>query len=344
MNQIPFLEGGNFTEIVKAVDFADTGELLDVLEDMIDHAPFASRITSQFISEAISRNSELEESLRNTLQKTPDDRDAALSRCIYAAYLGAKTNLPSIEAVSSVFASLTVECNELTHFDNQIDVFYCHSLLKELKCNKRECLFRLSTLPHDCVIDHIVKNQDPFNVSMIVLLCRFFGFLISLEKRLPEFKMKNEIVASIVINHFSELGAFPENLDAPNGIFGEERAVLRRLITGETLEYCLKVCNKYFLGLLLDTRFDDPQLPRISRKRFEETKFSGTADFLKAFIELTSPSVSHFLSYLEFYKDRFKLSEEEKRLFVDLLKDFHKQNPAYLDIVLGKLQKFGLAC
>ncbi|ELA41200.1 uncharacterized protein VICG_01799 [Vittaforma corneae ATCC 50505] len=340
MKHILCLARENFNEVVEKTDFHDTKGLISILRDMIDHAPFASSIMSRFIVECINRNPSLESRIRDVLKESTADRDAAFSRCIYATYLGAKTNIPDIEPVSSIFSSLALESHEINNFENRLENFYCHSIIRELRCNDRECLLRLSELPHECVIDYAVKDQNMFNTSLIIQMCRFYGFLESLEKRLPEFKMKNEIIASIFMNYFSDSNIYSSRGKEPSDALDNEAGILRKLMTGNTLDYCLKVCNKYYLGLLLGRKFQDFQLPQISHSQFCKMKFSNVKEFLDAFLKLTSPSVSHFFSYLEYYKDKFRLKEDDKKLFVELLREFHKDNPVYLEIVLRKLSKF----
>lgn len=342
MRHVLCLARENFNEAVEKTDFYDTEGLSSVLRDMIDHAPFASKIMSLFIVECINRNPSLERKIRGVLEENTADKDVALSRCIYAACLGAKTNIPEVEPVRSVFPFLVLEAQDISRLGNRIEDFYCYSIIKELKCNRRECLLRLSGLSHECVIRHIIKDQSPFNISLVIQMCRFYGFLESLEKKLPEFKMKKEIVASIFTNHFSDSSVYSNSGVGASYAFNSEVNTLRRLVTGDTLDYCLKVCNKYYLGLLLGRKFHDPQLPHISHSQFCEMKFGSSKEFLDAFLRLTSPSVSHFFSYLEYYKDKFRLSENDKKLFAELLKTFHKDNPAYLEIVLGKLIKFSI--
>lgn len=338
MEDIPILAKENFNEILDRIDFQDTKRLFPVLKDMVDYAPFASRITSEFISEAIYYNHSIEDMIRKILLETSPDGDVMLSRCIYATYLGGKTNIPSIDPVSDVFSSLTLKSSEIEKFGS-IENFYCHSIIKQLRCCKRECVLRLCSLPYECTIEHILKNQSLENISIIVQMSRFDGFLEALEKRISEFKMKKEIVALIFINCFSNpYIKLNEDADNDNG----DKAILKRLITGDTLLYCLNVCNRTQLGNLLGIKFEEPELPCISSAEFSSRKFDDITDFLRAFVELTSPSVTHFLSYLEFYKDRFRLNKDNEKFFVDLLKTFHKNNAAYLQIVLEKLQKFGI--
>jgi len=328
MDQIPFLARENFNETLGRTDLQNIEDLMPVLKDMIDYAPFASRITAQFVSEAIHENPKIEARITSILQEVSTDLNVMLSRCIFAAQLGARTNIPGIDPVSTLLSSLTLESAEIVKFE-RVENFYCHSIVQELRCNKRECLIRLSSLPYDCVLDYFLKHQTPYNISLVAHMCRLRGFLASLERRIDEFEMKAEIVALAFTNYFGR------------GSSNDERAILRRLITGETLAYCLKVCNREELGLVLGSSFEEPRLVHITASEFKAKTFNTTDEFLKAFVELTSPSVTHFFSYFEYYKDRFRLlSGDDKRLLLEQLREFHGDSSAYVDIVVDNLTRF----
>lgn len=337
---LQFLDSLNVDEFLDQLSKTGYNETIQILKDIIDHAPFISAVASKLIEGSIGMKETIRPDIEKILQEKTDDSDVNLSRCIYATYLGAKTTLSDkIKTTSSLFGNLTVECSEIENFENRIEDFYCHSILKELSFNKKECFAKLNTLPFNTIVNTISKNQSIFNISILIQMCRFYGFLEALEPKIDSFKMKNEIISSIFINFFSEDSVYSTSCSKE---VEKEKEILKRLISNETLDYCLKVANKKYLGLLLGTKYENVSLPSISQIEFEEMKFETKQEFFDAFLKLTSPSVSHFFSYLEFYKSKFKLSEQEKEMFVDQLKDFHKEDSEYLDIVLDKLLKFRL--
>lgn len=340
MINLQFLDALNVDEFVDQISRINYNETIEILKNIIDHAPFISPIAYKLIQESVYMKENIKPDIENILKEKTDDADVNLSRCIYATYLGAKTNLSDkIKRDSSFFEDVTIECLEIAKFENKIENFYCHSILKELRFSKKECFAKLKTLPFDTIIDVISKDQSIFNISILILMCRFYGFLELLEPKISLFKMKNQIIASIFINFFSDDSVYSTSCskEAEN-----EKEILKRLLTHETLDYCLKVVNKKYLGLLLGITYSGVSLPSITQSEFEEMKFETKAQFFSAFLKLTSPSVSHFFSYLEFYKNQFKLDENEKEIFLNQLKEFHKENKEYLEIVLDKLNRFGL--
>lgn len=333
MEYVPFLTERNFEEIMHKIDFLDTENLSFVLKDMIDYAPFASKITSEFIVEALKNNTKLENIIKNILQEKSDSAEINTSRCIYATYLGAKTSINEIQPVSDCFKGLSIVCEEMKC---SVEYFCISSVIKMLSFNINECLLRLKRYPFDHVIDVLVNNQNTINESLTIQMCRFYGFLEALEKRIDEFTKKDVIIACIFMNFFSDKDPYSQN----SKHLDTEKIVLRRIITGNTLDYCLLVCNKEKLGALLETRFPEPNLPHLLHSQFKEMAFASKKEFLEAFLKLTSPSISHFLSYLEFYKNEFKLTSSEQVEFGDLLRNFHKDNKGYYLIALQKLTEF----
>ncbi|KAM0680609.1 hypothetical protein GINT2_001297 [Glugoides intestinalis] len=336
MENIPFLNKLNFEETISRTDFQDTGRLIPVIKDMIDYAPFASDITCKFILEALKINKNLKSIIKELLEEKADDADINISRCIYATYFGAKTNINEIRPISEYFNGLTVICEEFEGKECSVEHFCINTVIKMLSFNIKECLLRLKEYPFDQVIDVLIKKQNSFNESLVIYMCRFYGFLETLEKRIDEFPRKDVIIACIFINFFSDNDTYLKS----NKHIDTEKNLLHRLITGSTLDYCLLVCNREKLGLLLERNFPEPKLPHILHSQFKEASFESKKDFFESFLKLTSPSISHFLSYLEFYKNEFKLTAPEQAEFKEILCDFHKENLRYSSIALQKLKEF----
>lgn len=110
----------------------------------------------------------------------------------------------------------------------------------------------------------------------------------------------------------------------------------------DVINYCVDVVDRNNLGLLLEKNFKEPTLSYISHEDFKEMKFKTKLDFLKNFTLLTSPSVSHFLTYLEIYKNEFVLTKKQQKDFIMILNDFHVDNNGYLKIIMPKLECFGV--
>lgn len=334
MQEIPFLSSENFDHIFNKIDLNNTSEFISVISDLINHAPFASEITSDFISKCIYKNPTIQEDILKILSEKPENSEIATNKAIYGAYLGAKTQISIITPISSIFSNISLDSNKIDNF-NILQEYYCHSIISELHLCRKECILRLKAIPLDILLEYFVKNQTLINISFLIQMCNDFSFFQKFEKRHLEFKMKNEIIASI----FTTIYCIFEVFNNPDE-FEEDFSILRRIIVNDTYDYCLKACNTYYLGLLFNKRIDEPYFSKITLNDFNSMKFSSSSEFFDAFLKLTSPSVSHFFSYLQFFKDKFNLNENDKNLFIEKIKEFHSNNPAYLQIVLERVPKF----
>lgn len=338
MNDIPFLTESNFYEVCERINYSDKEPLLRTLRDMIDYAPFMSRIISRFMLVCIKNNPECESEIRERIGAPSENPEINLSRCIYGALMGAKTNLSRIQQVSQIFSDMIMECREMEKYQDKVENFFCVSVLKRLSFNKKECALRLSMLPPGCVVSTILRDQSLSNISLMVQACKYHELLPELEKQINGFERKNDIIAMVFINFFSSRSVYSDR--HRNDKIEKEKQILSRLIVGDTFKHCLKVGNREFLGMLLKKEFRDSETKKITYNEFRGMHFNTKRDFFCSFLALTSPSVSHFLSYLEIYKDRFVLSHEEQAMLVDMIREMHANNLGYADIVISKLLKF----
>lgn len=342
MEDLAFIRESNFDTIVTRIDFNSMDEINTIVSAFIDHAPFMSQIISRFLVECINCNEKFKESFERIITENSNDSYIKLSRCIYAAYLGAQTNIPEIKSISNVFNHIKISSEELKNHDNSLDDFYCFSILKEMKFSLRDCIDQLSFFPPNCIINNIIKDQSFFNLSVLIQMCRYLEFLEVLASKIDQIQKKKELIACIFLNYSNYHDKFRNNNSEESRNFDERKEIMNRLIQSDVLEYCLKVSNKQSLGNLLNQKFDEPVLRKISFLVFKELEpeFKSKSDFFDGFILLTSPSISHFLSYLEQFKNHFKLKDQEQIDFVLKLKTFHSNNTGYLDIAIEKLLKF----
>ena len=343
MENVPFINDSNFNEIVNRVNFNSFDAICSQIGDFIDHSPFMSKNISFFILECINYNRAFEDAFKIRIFEKSGNSDIDLSRCIYATYLGANTNICEIKAVSNIFSSQTLESEELKNYDNRIENFYCLSILREMCFDLRECVGKLLYLSPECVINAIIKDQSFFNLSVLVKMCKYLDFFEILASKINQITKKNEIIGSIFLNYFSDLNKIRNtNFKEASGQQEAKNEVMRSLLQGDSLDYCLKIANKQSLGILLNKKFEDQQLKKISLAVFNEVGMEAKtkSEFFDSFILLTSPSISHFLSYLEQFKKKFKLTKKEQIEFIAKLKTFHSQNTGYLEIAIEKLLAF----
>jgi hypothetical protein len=338
MESIHSLTIENFQEIVYRIDFTQVDQVFNTISMFIDNAPFMARVVSFLIEECCFKNKAFDELFRKHFESKSGIPDIDLSRCIYASYLGARTNISEISKVSNTFSSISITSDELKNYENNLEIFYSFAILKHLSFNKKICTEKLMILNPTNVIKAIIRDQSPFNISILIQTAQYLDFLEIIAKSIDQLTLKNEIIACIFINFFSSPAVYYQSG------YGErlENSIMKRLIKGDALEFCLKVADREMLGRLLNENFECPCSEKISIESFKEMNFKSKGEFFDAFLKLTSPSISHFLSYLEMFKQDFKLNETERAELLDSIKKFHSQNVGYLTIALGKLVEFGI--
>lgn len=338
MDLIILLKEHNIDGIFDRFDFRNTQKSIEFLSDLIKYAPFLSKSSSLLITEAISINPNLRAPISSLLTSRSDDASVELSKCIYAAYLGANTNIFEPCYPDGVFTDLSITCNEIEKYNGNVERFYVYSILSQLSLQKKECLMFLRNLPYDFTVDAIISDQSIQNISILIHMCKFYGFLEILEKKLSLFEKKNEIIGCIFCNYFSERDLYTRDVDSS---LSHEIQVMKKILSEpEVLEYCKKVANPEYLGLITGNITPVTEKPKMSYAEFSELKFKNKDQFFDAFLELSSPSVSHFFTYLEMYRDKFKLTKKEKENFINKIRNMHREDIAYIEIVENKLKEY----
>ncbi|EOB13425.1 hypothetical protein NBO_75g0001 [Nosema bombycis CQ1] len=127
--------------------------------------------------------------------------------------------------------------------------------------------------------------------------------------------------------------------------FGKDQDLIKikEFVDDLTLDVLSKFCNLENLIQFLPEFKEKIEIPLI--KPIPKEKFTiddNKEKFFRDFCLLGSPSVSHFLSYLEIYKKEFKLSEEDQRLFLEVFSRIFIKRKSFTGIILGKMVKFGI--
>lgn len=325
------LKQDDFDSITNLMLIVPKDNLLKVLEDVINFMPFLSKKLSDFFIYLVSKNPEYLNIISNIILNKSDLEEINFSKFTYAKSLGFKIEEKTEK--ESAFNNFIMENQDFPKFNNKIENLEIYFILKEFKFDKNICYTRLLEYSSESVIDVIYNDFNPFNFSILVNLCNNLNFLKEFVKNANKFKNKNEIISAIFINNYKEEDFLKKD---------EKTDLLKNLLQKDVLEYCLDVVNKKYLGLLLEKEFEKPYLDSISYEEFKEKIFKNKPEFLRNFVLLSSPSVTHFLTYLEIYKQEFVLTKKQQKDFVKFLTDFHVNNKGYLKIILSKLEKFGI--
>lgn len=329
-----FITKNSLEYLLKAHDYDDIQSTIKILKDFIEHAPFLSELISQFILACTEKNSIYEEEIVNLINEVETDKFIKISKFCYANNLGFKTNGNHFE---SPFNKYELECPEFEEFNNDFELFYCHSILKELSFNKAEICLNLKVRDKKKIIKSLFTSKESICKAVLVDLSKNTEFLIEVLHSINLCEEKFKILPLLFVSYLSNDMFYSDNSNN-----AEEIRELFRGFIAEKPDVFINNCGKKFLNKLMNSNLIEPKIETMKLEDFKTLKLDDKMEFLSKFIILASPSVSHFLSYLEMYKEHFVLNSTEKEQFVKMLNEFHISNPSYLSIIIPKLKKFNI--
>jgi hypothetical protein len=94
------------------------------------------------------------------------------------------------------------------------------------------------------------------------------------------------------------------------------------------------------IDLIKKEEFDNFILQKNSENIINEEDCAFKKDLYINFCKLGSPSISHFLTYLEIYKDHLRMNDEEQKIFIEIFNEMFGTRDSFKKIVLGKMLKF----
>lgn len=254
--------------------------------------------------------------------------------------------------------------------------FFCISILKNFKFSIKECVNELRSTAEDQIIissiiiySNITKDEDIVFLTSILLKIinlenyemvlkgfpfmnkNFRDFLITMIHE--NYLIKNVHKSNEHKNNMNEHKNSEHNMHKNNNEhksdrnfpFGKDQDLIKikEFVDDLTLDVLSKFCNLENLIQFLPEFKEKIEIFLI--KPIPKEKFviqDNREKFFRDFCLLGSPSVSHFLSYLEIYKKEFKLSEEDQRLFLEVFSRIFIRRKSFTGIILGKMVKFGI--
>jgi hypothetical protein len=362
MDEVIFLTEKEIDDYAYSYDFSDKSKALSTIKDLILYVPSMININKKFIAKAIEHDSSYKLDILQILRQTYNEDYINISLMIHHKFLKdilsdttdllipVEGPLKSINNVQIACIIKSIDQHKYEPKDNELDIFMCLSILKYFGFSKKECFLRLKDYKFITIIRTFNVLDDCYHICIILELCRIEGFFEVLAQSISSGTLKvkytKELVSYLFVGAYSER----DNCLSDYVFLQNERdkKLLSSLFTDEIIEYTKKVSNWRILSNFLnsykenDQKYDfkETRQPFIKASEIINCQFKDKVDFFNKFILVTSPSISHFLSYLEHFKEQFRLSQEEQAIFMDLFKKFHAENPAYLEIALSKLYKF----
>lgn len=328
-------------------DVPPTGDF-PTISDCIAFLPHKNEIISKYILD-VDKKENCKEKIKDIIKEHLESErvEVLLSTVLYAKRLGIDLAFEEIKITGSGFHGMTVQMSEVSKIkvleylerirqfilegDGQrtdVDVlvyFFCISIIKNFRFSVTECLRELRSLADDKVIltaiAFLSDSEEP-------------AYLLSLTLRLPEphhllhlpmdKRLRDLLIALLLTG--SPLPWSPR---------------LKEFIDDETVDVLVGLVPlDYLASYLPEYNLDTSPISSIRKEDFTISK--SKEKFFRDFCLLGSPSVSHFLSYLEIYKDHFILSEEDQRLFVDIFRGIFGSRRSFSRIILSKMVLFGI--
>lgn len=356
MDRLFFITPELVDRVVESIDLTKKNEIFPYLRTTINEIPVVAPTLSYFIVKCCRFDNSYKEFITEIFKEEPTDYIADISRSIYAVYLGAKVDDALVFPKYSVFDSVTHPSPDYSLIDSAIQkvypnradttllrfpVFVAHSIIQKMVYNKHECLYRLKKLTDFEIIVSMLIKCNMADISMAVFLSKNPKFLNILLDYIDLFDERPKILSLIFSSYYISSNELVEDVLSPfddSELFGK----FRSCFDDEVLEHSIRICNREALSEFLGRHVSKQRFTNIPSSEFITRNFKSKHEFWNAFIEAASPTPTHFLSYLEYFKDRFVLSEEEQVTFVKMLQAYHKDNPVYLDVVLNKMIKFNI--
>lgn len=229
---------------------------------------------------------------------------------------------------------------------NQFIYFFCISIVKNFKFSTVECVKELNELTVDDIIftSIIFLTDEEEHVYLFSLLLKLikpnnYHFVLSLFDLMDK-AFRDFFIAMAHENYLQKKITKDENwpFNKP-----EDLVKVKSYIDEETVDVLLRFISPSSLTKFIPEYKDKLEVPPIRCILKKDFLISSNKEkFFKDFCLLGSPSVSHFLSYLEIYKDYFRLNKDEQRLFLKVFYGTFVNRKSFNRIVLGKMALFGM--
>lgn len=228
---------------------------------------------------------------------------------------------------------------------------YAVHIIKNFGFSIQECLLQLSFVSDQMQLVNAIRavhNKDNvlYLSALVLELSRRQGFLAVLFDELPLFDVEfKDVLLSLLFEHFyepgEESGTYANNSYIPLRS-EEETRLFRGLMTEDTVRRMNRISNSSKVQKVVhgDIRSAETKTRTITKEEFEATDFEDKDVFFRNFCLLGSPSVSHFLTYLEMYKEHFLLDKEDQRRFLAVFLEMFSSAESFKRIVLGKMVLF----
>lgn len=373
--QIPRINSTNYQRILAEARVAENrAGVVEDIKNVVSLMPHKSSIMSSLIGDLVADNADFKDRVVQMVEEigVKDNAHELVSASLTLRRLGVggleslyrSGEVPTQGALQGI--SLNIGPDSLKKCRKVIEemietvgeasfeeVFCVTQVIKGFRFSVQECLSQLGfASSHKLVVDGLRvlhgEESGPYLWALAGELAKKQGFLRVLLADLPLFGREfRDTLLSLLFESFYNPGE--ENsvyISSSYTPFGspEDLGVFKSLVTKDTERVMRRISdpNKVEKFLHGERGESSREVQRIDRAELESAGFENRKVFFRNFCHLGSPSISHFLTYLEIYKSHFVMTEEEQRLFLSIFFEVFDGLESFGRIAIGKMVRFGI--
>lgn len=216
----------------------------------------------------------------------------------------------------------------ILYLQDKLDNFYLVSIL-------------LRTLNDDKSVENLFRILDKMNKKFRDLLISFI-YEYFINRRI--YKFNQDI--KILFDTKEEIQEIKKYIDE------DTVKEMKKYLSIQSLELFVPEYKKVYemsqIDLIKKEEFDNIIIQNSKKEDLSlkdefiinDDHFNYKKEFFINFCKLGSPSISHFLTYLEIYKDLFKMSDEDQKIFLEIFNEMFNSRDSFKKIVIGKMVRF----
>lgn len=334
--------------------------VLEALRVAFDGVPAAAGAVIAFIDAYCTAAPDSVRAISDALQKPGSDAVSAICRPYFASLLSGRPCIFGETFPHSIHAHVFAPHLSEIHFEDAVlapltsalaavgisaptpsdlySTFLAVAAVQRFEFSSVERAARLKGIPSLHLVAALLIEQNLASLSAALALAEHAEPLLHILEHHTHFSQRCTLLALLFLSYYTtnerppeRSCAFMANLDSFRKCLDEAAiAEMRRLGKIESVAA--------FLGEAIPL----PLPVNVPPSQFMSEEFSDVASFLQRFVEVSSPSPTHLLSYIEHMRSRFILDLEAQKVFVNALRSYHRDNPAYCAVVLPILLKFNI--
>lgn len=374
---IPRINSTNYQRILEEARLSENkGRVIEDIKNVVLLMPHKSSITANLMYDLIKDDVDF----KNGIVKMVDEISASGDGCVLisASFTLKRLGVGGMESfwwiketptISPLLESVNFEvspdslnkCKEeaekvlrITDEKSFEEVFCVAQAIRNFRFSIQECVTQLGHISRQkSLVDGIRALQQKENslyLSALTLeLARKQGFMRVLLQELSSFDCEfKDILIPLLFEHFYNPGEENNSVYVSSSYMplrtSEDINLFKQLFTEDIVRNMKRISGSSKVERFLDEGKDPDtkKVPSIGREEFEKTDLKDREAFFKNFCFLGSPSISHFLKYLEIYKERFVLGEEDQKLFLSIFFETFEGLESFCRIVTEKMVRFGI--